>query len=562
MGNFDPGRQPNPPGMPWAAGPQPGQPSPARPIPLNGAAPQPIPLAAAGNAPVPLAPGMPPLKPMPVMPARPMPLTPGSPLAAPFGGLPDSSRPVLREQTPEESERPEIEKVVKGAPPYLVSGIVHMTILIVLGLWVLTEPKENNISLEVTYSEELGEQLDDEAFELASDEALADQEIITPNDLMPVEDPLQAPFEVNISPFANASSSDVVAPQIGMLLKGRTVGMRSSLLRKYGGSATTEGAVKNALDWLVRNQRKDGSWSLSGPYSDGFSGENQHAATAMALLAFLGNGHTHEKHTTTTYSKAVAKGIAWLMRNQDAEGCFYGNGNSHSKLYSHAQCTMAICELYAMTNDMKLQKPAQKAVDYCLEAQGANGGWRYNKGQNGDTSVTGWFMMALQSAKMAYLIVPDEALARVSGFLDGVQADGGRRYGYLGPSDVRPSMTAEGLLCRQYLGWEHDDDRLVDGAKFVEENLINWDERNAYYWYYATQVLHHMEGDGWTRWNDVMRELLPAKQVKKGAERGSWDPAGDQWGPQGGRLFVTCLHTYMLEVYYRHLPIYKYRLGE
>ena len=25
---------------------------------------------------------------------------------------------------------------------------------------------------------------------------------------------------------------------------------------------------------------------------------------------------------------------------------------------------------------------------------------------------------------------------------------------------------------------------------------------------------------------------------------------------QGGRLYVTCLRTYMLEVYYRHLPIY------
>jgi hypothetical protein len=553
MGNFDPGRQSNPPGMPWAAGPQPGQPLPARPIPMNGAAPQPIPLSAAGNAPVPLTPGMP---------ARPMPITPGAPIAAPLQA-PVTNRPVLREQSPDDEAKPEIEKVVKGAPPYLVSGILHMTILIVLGLWVLAKPPENSITLEVLYSDEEGEQLDEETFEMFSDDQdLTDQQIVTPTDLVAVEDPLQAPFEVDISPLATTSTSDMQAPQIGMLLKGRTPGMRSSLMRKYGGNAQTEGAVKNALDWLVRNQQKNGSWSLSGPYSDGFSGENEHAATAMALLAFQGDGHTHDKKKNTPYSKAVAEGWKWLLQNQDAEGCFYGDGNSHSKLYTHAQCTIAICELYAMTNDMKLQKPAQKAVNYCLEAQGPNGGWRYNKGQNGDTSVTGWYMMALQSAKMGYLVVPDESLEKVTGFLDLVQADGGRRYGYLGPSDVRPSMTAEGLLCRQYLGWEHDDERLVDGVEFLSQNPINWDERNCYYWYYATQVLHHMEGEPWNRWNEVMREVLPAKQVKKGPDRGSWDPAGDQWGPQGGRLYVTCLHTYMLEVYYRHLPIYKYRLGE
>ena len=28
------------------------------------------------------------------------------------------------------------------------------------------------------------------------------------------------------------------------------------------------------------------------------------------------------------------------------------------------------------------------------------------------------------------------------------------------------------------------------------------------------------------------------------------------WGQFGGRLYVTCLSTYILEVYYRHLPLY------
>ena len=41
------------------------------------------------------------------------------------------------------------------------------------------------------------------------------------------------------------------------------------------------------------------------------------------------------------------------------------------------------------------------------------------------------------------------------------------------------------------------------------------------------------------------------------SERGSWDPQGDAWGSQGGRLYVTCMSLYMLEVYYRYLPLYQ-----
>jgi hypothetical protein len=57
-----------------------------------------------------------------------------------------------------------------------------------------------------------------------------------------------------------------------------------------------------------------------------------------------------------------------------------------------------------------------------------------------------------------------------------------------------------------------------------------------------------------------MREEVPRNQVKTGPERGSWNPADDRWGNHGGRLFVTCLSIYMLEVYYRHLPLYKHQV--
>ena len=119
------------------------------------------------------------------------------------------------------------------------------------------------------------------------------------------------------------------------------------------------------------------------------------------------------------------------------------------------------------------------------------------------------------------------------------------------------AITAEALLCRQYLGWPRDDPRLRAGIQKILKHPIQWKEPKFYYWYYATQVAHHMGGDAWTQWNRGLREELPAAQVKTGKEQGSWSPTGDDYGYQGGRLYATCFCTYMLEVYYRHLPIYR-----
>ena len=117
-------------------------------------------------------------------------------------------------------------------------------------------------------------------------------------------------------------------------------------------------------------------------------------------------------------------------------------------------------------------------------------------------------------------------------------------------------MTAEALLCRQYLGWARNDSRLMSGVEYISDHSIDFRDRNVYYWYYATQVIHHMNDHSWDKWNRVMRVELPRNQVQTGKEKGSWSPVGDRWGSHGGRLYTTALSTYMLEVYYRHLPIY------
>jgi hypothetical protein len=340
------------------------------------------------------------------------------------------------------------------------------------------------------------------------------------------------------------------------LLTGRRLESKGKLLREGGGTSTTEGAVKLGLEWLARNQQSNGLWSLRGPYADGGRDENVAAATAMALLAFQGAGHTHKGDPKDPYTAVVARGSKALVEHIRNEGESYRNAGLHGG-YTQALCTIALCELYGMTGDAKLRKPVENAVNYCVEAQSREGGWRYTPRGDSDTSVTGWFVLALQSARMAGIKVPNKTLGGVTAYLDSAGNDDGSRYGYQQGTAATRSMTAEALLCRQYLGWNREDRRLLNGADYLLDELPSWQTPNVYYWYYATQLFHHLGGTRWKRWNEKVREILPSEQIIDGLNRGSWTPRGDIHAQAGGRLYVTCMCLYMLEVYYRHLPMYQ-----
>ncbi len=478
------------------------------------------------------------------------------------------------EDDDEEQEEDHLAVALTASPPWLISLAVHMVLIVVLGLLALSSALIPPINLEATFSESLGEQLEEETFDMA-DTSLDEEAVETPSDMLAADDPLASPHNVALElPNQLMASSTFEAPSIGLALSGREQGMKETLLLAYGGSKDTEQAVADALAWLKKVQTRDGSWRLDGPFKDGSPLRNPVAASAMALLAFQGAGFTHQsprnmltangEKQLVDYSRVVRRGWEQMLDFQDDDGNFWRRGgvdHPHHKLYSHAQATIAICELYGMTKDKKFRAPAQRAVNYCCEIQdddgvSPDGGWKYDPHHDSDLSVTGWFVMALQSARMAGLDVPSDVFLKVSKFLDSV-TDEGSYYAYMPGYASKPALTAEGLLCRQYLGWKRDDPRLLEGVEYLAENPIDWSDTNTYYWYYATQVMHHMEGDLWFDWNQVMAQKIPSKQERSGPEKGSWSPAGDTWAQSGGRLYQTCLCTYMLEVYYRHLPIYS-----
>ena len=483
------------------------------------------------------------------------------------------------EAADDEDEEPHgLMDTLRASPPWLVSCLLHAAVVLVLGMIPLLIAADEALELVVGYTDQTGEQTELETFSDTDLVQLDEPVNIVPLDLEIVEDPLMASVPVPTVDDQLLAMPEVAAPSVGVLLTGRDQGMKDALLGAYGGTGETQAAVLNGLRWLHMRQDSDGMWSLSGRYRqdvksrkatyiDGGELENKCAATAMAMLAFQGYGQTHLRGPHENFRKGMARAVNGLLKWQDQEGSFTklarredAHLKGHHRMYTQALCTFALCELYAMTEDSKLRQPAQRGVDYLVKYQDRVGGWKYNPGRGSDLSVTGWVMMALQSARMGGLKVPQSNLYKIEGFLDKVGSEGGSLYSY-SVGQRRPSlaMTAEGLLCRQYLGWQQDHTNLVDGADLLVDNLIDFDgdEPDFYYWYYATQVLHNMEGARWHRWNGAMVKALPARQEEEGREPGSWSPKGDAWGDYGGRLYTTCLAIYMLEVYYRHLPIYS-----
>jgi hypothetical protein len=233
----------------------------------------------------------------------------------------------------------------------------------------------------------------------------------------------------------------------------------------------------------------------------------------------------------------------------------HGGDLQEGTMYAQGLSAMTLCEAYAMTGDQNLGGKAQKAIDFICEAQHPRGGWRYNPGQPGDTTVTGWQIMALKSARLVRLSIPSPIIERSKGYLDGVQDGGGSYYGYQRPNK-EPACTAVGLLCRMYLGWRRDDPRLVRGVKYLSN--LGPSPNDMYFNFYATQVLCHHDGNEWPGWNKRMRDFLVAKQATTGHEKGSWY-FPDRHGTIGGRLYTTAMCVMILEVYYRYLPLYGNR---
>lgn len=358
------------------------------------------------------------------------------------------------------------------------------------------------------------------------------------------------------------------------MYRERAAANRLRIAESYGGSAQTEAAVNAALDWLVKHQAADGRWDASdhgagretlthGHDRKSAGAQADTGLTGLALLAFLGSGHTHQ---SGAHAATVKRGIDFLLSSQAADGNLAGNAELFAHMYCHGMATLALCEASAMTGDENLARPVRRAIAYTVAAQNlATGGWRYKppypRGERGDTSQLGWQLMALKSAEFSGVAIPERTRQGIIRYLNSVSSGtSGGLASYRPEEQATHSMTAEALVCREFL------DLPVAGAgdearDFLLGQLPGQGAPNFYYWYYGTLAMFRLQGPRWVKWNEAVSTALVNSQVGSGDGSGSWDP-DPLWGGYGGRVFSTSLGALCLEVYYRYLPLYNAVGGE
>lgn len=474
-----------------------------------------------------------------------------------------------------------------AAPSSLVSFVVHFILLTILALMIVPPPPDNSKSVAVTSTptkEEEVEEFEEEKVELNLENTEVSEQtnvvavvatemteaVETPSPAMDVD---AAPIAVELSDFGEqtAPKNDLMAT-IGSFsgtgVAGRGEAARGAMVRQAGGNDASEAAVAAALEWLANHQMPDGGWNYdhrTGPCAARCSGQGgltdcRTGATAQALLPFLGAGQTHK---TGKYKKNVEAGLYFLTQQMKVKaqmGLQCGDlAQGGGSMYSHGMSSIVLCEAYAMTHDKGLMMPAQLSLNHIVYAQDpVGGGWRYGPRTPGDTSVVGWQLMALKSGHMAYLQVPPATIVGANKFLDSVMSDYAY-YGYTDPGRGQ-ATTAIGILCRMYLGWKKDHPGIEKGIQYLSNTGPS--PGNMYYNYYATQCMRHYEGELWDKWNVKMRDSLVNSQGKNGHEKGSWHMRGDHGSERGGRLYCTSMATMILEVYYRHMPIYGKQAAE
>ncbi|MCZ7646345.1 MAG: zf-HC2 domain-containing protein [Planctomycetota bacterium] len=373
---------------------------------------------------------------------------------------------------------------------------------------------------------------------------------------------------------------------------GRPNGAGGRLRRAMmgGGGKATESAVDKALEWLARHQEQDGSWNAmkhegkADARVEGLNGDV--AVTGFALLAFLGAGHTER---VGKYKDHVRRGTEWLVKTLEEQEKKVGEGRwlvNHGSNYTQGVAALALAEAAAMGRNPKVKEAAQRATDGVVKGQikldeSSYAAWDYAPGQRTcDTSITGWNIMALKSAKVAGLHIDPAAFEGAMKWINAGQDLNGAPQGdaeywdggmmtYRGTLDApngrkNMAMTAAAALTRMMIGGEKMDSPGIAGPCNLmkkDENLPtpNADRFNLYYWYYGTLVCFQKGGEHWNLWNEKMKTALLPTQRKDGDFDGSWDPYFTE--PTGyiygGRVQSTALGALCLEVYYRYLPIHR-----
>lgn len=303
-------------------------------------------------------------------------------------------------------------------------------------------------------------------------------------------------------------------------------------------------AIDRGLKYLLSTQNKDGSWDSNG------KGEHAVAITSLSLMAFMSKAHFPG---FGPYRDQLDRGMTWLL----TEAKKRPDGYLGKVMYEHGLATLAFSEMWGMCRDPEdddaIQKALEKAVEVIVRSQNPGGGWRYQPQADGgeDTSCTMTVFHALASARQAGIVVPNETIAKVVGYLKNVHdaETGGFAYNYRGK--MRFPCTAGGAYIAQLAGQR--DTEMVNAAirnlKSQAPGIFTGAQYFCYGHYYAIQAMVQAGDEEYAKWYPQIRDALISKQNAQGA-----------WGTvnqSGGVSYEAPMAIIILATPHRYIPIYQ-----
>lgn len=126
-------------------------------------------------------------------------------------------------------------------------------------------------------------------------------------------------------------------------------------------AAKTQATRQLYIDEIIKNQMKDGGWSLTG------TGDSDVDITAMALQALA------KYQDQKAVKSATDSALSWLSKNQDSKGGFASWGTMNVE--SVAQVIVALCELGISLDDSRFVKNGHTLTENLLSFRQSNGGF-------------------------------------------------------------------------------------------------------------------------------------------------------------------------------------------
>jgi len=347
-------------------------------------------------------------------------------------------------------------------------------------------------------------------------------------------------------------------------------------------------AVGRALAWLASHQYADGSWhgdvgfKLNQNYDVTARDQPHVGVTALAGLAFLAAGNLPGRGE---HGDVIVRATQYVLDDVTDTGFITAN---ETRMYSHAFATLFLAEVYGMTDRADVRDKLQLAVDFIVDNQNEEGGWRYvPKAVESDMSVTVCQLNALRGARNAGIRVPkgtiDAARRYVaSSYVSADEASGDNvppfedyyrlgkgSFRYQAQRNTRSSfaLTAAGIAALHNAG-EYGRELAAEGSRpgetldlqasvdFLIDHVDLVSGRSPYtfhyfYWYghyYATQALYEVGGPAWSSYYPRLRDEIVGAQGPDGSF-----PC--RAGP--GPAFSTAVGAIILSLPYGYLPIFQ-----